>query len=72
MSFNSATIANFSDSDDEQYEAELARKCAEVETLLWQQKKKEHLERQAQREAKLAEQKRLEEEARRKAEKEEL
>jgi len=34
MSFNSATIANFSDSDDEQYEAELARKCAEVETLL--------------------------------------
>jgi len=35
MSFNSILIANLSDSDDESYEAELVRRRAETETLLW-------------------------------------
>jgi len=47
MSFNSISIANLSDSNDEQYEAKLARRCAEAETLLQQQEKKEWLECQA-------------------------
>jgi len=34
MSFNATFIANFSESDDECYEAELARRCAETEALL--------------------------------------
>ena len=34
MSFNSTSIANLSDSDDESYKAELTRRCAEAETLL--------------------------------------
>jgi len=34
MSFKSISITNLSDSDDKLYKAELARKCAEVETLL--------------------------------------
>ena len=63
MSFKSTSITNLSDSDDELYEAELARRCTEAETLLRQQEKKERLECQAQKEAKIAEQKRLEEEA---------
>jgi len=63
MSFKSTLITNLSDSDDELYEAELARRRTEVETLLWQQEEKERLECQAQKEAKIAEQKRLEEEA---------
>jgi len=63
MSFNFTSIANFSDSDDKSYEARLARRCAEVETLLQQQEEKERLECQARKEAKLAEWKRLEEEA---------
>ena len=66
MSFNSTSIANLSDSNDESYKAELARRCAEAGTLLRQQEEKEHLERQACKEAKMAEQKRLEEEARKK------
>jgi len=37
MSFNSTSIINLSDSDDESYEAELARRRAEAETLLQQQ-----------------------------------
>ena len=41
-----------------------------METLLWQQEEKEHLECQAQKEAKIAEQKRLEEKAWRKEEEE--
>jgi len=41
MSFISTSIANLSDSDDKQYEAKLARRCAETETLLQQQKEKE-------------------------------
>ena len=71
MSFKSTSIANLSDSDDELYEAELVRKCTEVEALLWQQKEKKHLEYQAQKETKIAEWKQLEEEAWRKQEKEE-
>ena len=35
MSFKFTSIANLSDSDDELYEAELARRHAEVEALLW-------------------------------------
>jgi len=30
----SSNFANFSDSDDERYEAEIAKRCAEAETLL--------------------------------------
>jgi len=47
MSFKFTSITNLSDSDDELYEAELARRCAEAETLLRQQEEKERLERQA-------------------------
>ena len=66
MSFNSTSIANLSDSDDESYEAGLARRCAEVENLLRQQEEKERLERQARKEAKMTERKRLGEEAHKK------
>jgi len=45
MSFNSTSIVNLSDSNDESYEAELARRRAEVETLLRQQEEKGRLER---------------------------
>ena len=72
MSFNSTSIANLSDSDDESYEAGLARRHAEVETLLWQQEEKKRLEHQACKEAKMAEQKRLEEEVCKKQEEEEI
>jgi len=71
MSFNSTSIANLSDSNDESYEAGLARRCAEVETLLRQQEEKERLECQARKEAKAVERKRLEEEARKKQKEEE-
>jgi len=71
MSFNSTSITNLSDSDDKSYEAGLARRHAEVENLLRQQEEKEHLERQARKEAKMAEWKRLEEEACKKQEEEE-
>jgi len=50
MSFNSTSIANLSDSDDESYEAGLARRRAEAETLLRQQEEKERFERQARKE----------------------
>ena len=63
MSFNSTSITNLSDSDDESYEAELARRRAEAETLLRQQEEKKCLEHQAHKEVKMAERKRLEEEA---------
>ena len=69
MSFNSA---NFSNSNNKHYKAELARRHAETETLLWQQEEKERLKHQAWREAKLAEWRRLEEEACKKAEEKEL
>jgi len=62
MSFNSNLVVTLSDSDDECYEAQLARRHAEAETLLCQQEEKECLEHQAHKEVKIAEQKRLEEE----------
>jgi len=71
MSFNSTSIANLSDSDDESYEAGLARRRAKAETLLRQQEEKERLECQAHKEAKAAERKRLEKEARKKQKEEE-
>jgi len=71
MSTNATSNANFSDSDDKRYEAQLARRHAEIEALLQEQEEKERLKRQAWKEVKLAEHKKLEEEAQRK-EKEEL
>jgi len=71
MSFNSTSFANLSDSDDESYEARLARRHAEAETLLRQQEEKERSECQACKEAKAVERKRLEEEACKKQEEEE-
>ena len=71
MSFNSLSVANLFNSDNEQYEAKLARRCANVETLLQQQEEKEQLKRQAQKETKIIEQKRLEKEAQRKQEEKE-
>jgi len=67
-----SSIANLSDSDDERYEASLAKKRAEAEALLREQEQKERLERQAQKEVKIAERKRLEEELRRKQEEDEV
>jgi len=67
-----SSIGTFSDSDDERYEANLAKKRAEAEALLREQEQKERLEQQARKEAKLAEWKRLEEELRRKLEEEEI
>ena len=59
-----SSTGNISDSDDERYEANLAKKCAEAEALLREQEQKERAERQARKEAKIAERARLEEEAR--------
>ena len=67
-----SSIANLSDSDDKCYEASLARKHTKAEALLREQEQKEWLEQQARKEAKLAEQKRLEEEFWRKQEEEEV
>jgi len=63
MSTNAISNANLFNSDDERYKAQLARRHAETEALLWEQEEKERLECQARKEAKLAEHKRLEEEA---------
>jgi len=71
MSFNTISNDDFFDSNNECYEAELAKRCAKTEALLQEQEEKEWLEHQAQKEAKIAEQKRLEEEAQRKQEEEE-
>jgi len=71
MSLNSTSITNLSDSDDESYEAGLAKRRAEAENLLRQQEEKERSERQAHKQAKIAEWKRLEEEACKKQEEEE-
>jgi len=71
MSFNSNSVATLSNSNDEYYEVQLARRRTETETLLRQQEEKEHLECQAHKEAKIAKQKRLEEEVWRKQEEEE-
>jgi len=64
------SLGNISDSDDECYEANLAKKRAEAEALLREQERKERAERQAQKEAKIAEKARLEKEARKLAEEE--
>ena len=66
------SIANISDSNNEHYEANLARKHAKAKALLWEQKQKEWLEHQVRKEAKLTERKRLEEEIWRKQEEEEV
>jgi len=55
MSFKFTSIANLSDSDNELYKTELARRHAEAETLLQQQEEKKCLECQAQKEAKIVE-----------------
>jgi len=41
MSFNNTFTANFSDSDNEHYEAKLARRRAKTEALLQEQEEKE-------------------------------
>jgi len=58
------SLGNISDSDDECYEANLAKKHAEAEALLREQEQKERAERQARKEAKIAERARLKKEAR--------
>jgi len=58
-----SSLGYISDSDDERYEANLAKKRAEAEALLREQELKEHAERQVRKEAKIAERARLEEEA---------
>jgi len=63
-------LGNISDSDDERYEANLAKKRAEAEALLREQEQKERAERQARKEARITEKARLEEEARKLAEEE--
>ena len=63
-------LGNISDSDDECYEANLAKKRAEAEAFLREQERKERAERQARKEARIAEKARLEEEARKLAEEE--
>jgi len=68
MSFNAASTANSSNSNDEHYEAQLARRHAEMEALLREQEEKERLEYQARKEVKITEWKRLEKEAWRKQE----
>jgi len=65
-----SSLGNISDSDDERYEANLAKKRAEAEALLREQEQKERAERQLRKEAKIAERARLEEEARKLAEQE--
>jgi len=67
-----SSTSNISDSDDERYEANLAKKHAEAEALLREQEQKNRLKRQVQKKAKLKERKRLEEEVQRKQEKEEF
>jgi len=56
-------LGNISDSDDERYEANLAKKHAEAEALLLEQEQKEREERQARKQARILEKTRLEEEA---------
>jgi len=65
-----SSLGNISASDDKRYEANLAKKRAEAEALLREQEQKERAERQARKEAKIAERARLEEEARKMAEEE--
>jgi len=58
-----SSLGYISDSDDECYEANLAKKRTEAEALLREQELKERAERQVRKEAKIAERARLEEEA---------
>jgi len=44
MSFNSTSIVNISDSDNEHYEAELVKRHTEAEALLWQQEEAQRKE----------------------------
>ena len=63
-----SSLGNISDSDDERYEANLAKKHAEAETFLQEQERKERVERQARKEARIAKKARLEEKAQKLAE----
>jgi len=63
-------IPNASDSDDEQYEEELVRRRQEADCRLRQQEEQERAERQARKEARVAEKVRLEEETQKLAEEE--
>jgi len=65
-----SSISNFSDSDDERYEASFARKHAEAEALLREQEQKEQEDRQARKQARITEKARLETEAQKFAEEE--
>ena len=65
-----SSLDYISDSDNERYEANLAKKRAEAEALLWEQEQKERAEHQARKKAKIAERARLEEEAQKLAEEE--
>jgi len=65
-----SSLGYISDSDDKRYEANLAKKHTEAEALLREQEQKERAERQARKEAKIAERARLEEEAQKLAEEE--
>ena len=56
-------LPNASDSDDERYEEELVRRRQEADRHLCQQEEQERAERQARKEARVAEKARLEEEA---------
>jgi len=58
-----SSISNFSDSNDERYEASLAKKRAEAEALLREQERKEREDRQARKQARIAEKAKLEAEA---------
>ena len=71
MSFNATSNANFSNSDNECYETQLARRHAEIEALLQEQEEKEWLKCQAQKKVKIVERKKLEEEVWRKQEEKE-
>ena len=63
-------LGNISDSDDERYEVNLAKKHAEAEALLQEQERKEREERQARKQARIVEKARLEEGARKLTEEE--
>jgi len=65
-----SSLGNISDSDNERYKANLAKKRAEAEALLREQERKERAERQMRKEARIAEKARLEQEARKLAEEE--
>jgi len=63
-------LGNISDSDDERYETNLAKKRAEAEALLREQEQKEREKHQARKQARIVEKARLEEGARKLVKKE--